>query len=56
MSDNRGRGSDNDEGRIEKNSSRPYENWQSTDDKKKDGTSSVRENTQKQVNDILNKR
>lgn len=52
MSDNRGRGSD--EGKIERNSSRPYENGQSGDDKKKDGTSDLREDIQKRVNEKLN--
>lgn len=35
MSDNRNRGSENDESRIERVSSRPYENYVRDDDKKK---------------------
>lgn len=44
MSDNRGRGPDTDEGRIEKNPSRPYEN------------KPPMPNTPQRVNDALNKK
>jgi len=54
MPDNRGRGPDTDEGRIEKNPSRPYENRQNDDDKKKNSDRS--NDTNDRVNDILKKK
>lgn len=35
MNDNKGRGPETDEGRVERNSSRPYENSQSKEQQKK---------------------
>jgi hypothetical protein len=51
MVDNRGRGSKEDESRIERNSSRPYENKQGGG-----GIKDTRDDTSKKVNDILKKK
>ena len=51
MSDNRGKGEQTDEGRVEKNPSRPYENNPGKDDKPDKG-----QDTNERVRDILNKK
>lgn len=55
MNDNRGRGPSTNEGRIERNASRPYENKPAQDDARKK-ISGVQDDTRNRVNGALNKK
>lgn len=55
MNDNRGRGPRTDDGRIERNASRAYENQPPQDDARKK-VSSVQEDTRNRVHNTLHKK